>query len=72
MQYAGAVFTGIIFGLLCKLFFASQVQNKIRDYQSDIIKSHAKILELEAKNNQLEKRIKEADCIYSMDRLFMN
>ena len=72
MQYGGAVLTGTVFGLLCKAFFASRMRAKIKGYQRDIIQSHTNILELEAKNDQLEKRIKDAEGMFSKDRLFMN
>jgi len=71
-QYGGAVLAGIAVGLVCKAFFAFQMQSKIRDYQCDIVKSHAKILELDAKNGQLEKRIKELEGSFTKDRIFMN
>ena len=71
-QYGGAVLVGILVGLICKAYFASQMQSKIRGYQIDIVKSHAKILELEAKNDQLEKKIKEIDGSFNKDRIFMN
>lgn len=72
MQYGGPMVVGIVAGLICKAYFAGQMQNKIRGYQSDIVKSHAKILELEAKNGHLEKRIKEIEGNFSKDRIFMN
>lgn len=72
MQYGGAVLAGIVVGLICKAYFAGQMQNKIRGYQSDIVKSHSKILELEANNDKLEKRIKELEGSFIKDRLFMN
>ena len=68
MQYAGPVMAGIVVGLICKAYFASQMQGKIKGYQSDIVKSHSKILELEAKNDQLEKRVKELEGTFSKDR----
>lgn len=72
MQYSGAVSAGIVVSLLCKAFYASQMRTKIRNYQSDIVKSHAKILELEAKSDRLEKRLKEAEGIFNNDRILMN
>lgn len=72
MQYGGAVLAGIVAGLICKAYFAFQMQGKIKDYQGDIVKSHAKILELEAKNDKLEKRIKELEGSFTKDRIFMN
>ena len=72
MQYGGAVLAGIFAGLICKAFFATQMQRKIREYQCDIVKSHSKILELDAKNGQLEKRIKELEGAFTKDKIFMN
>ena len=72
MQYAGAVLAGIVIGLICKAYFASQVQGKIKRYQGEIVKSHAQILELEATNDRLEKRLKEIEGKFSKDRLVMN
>ena len=72
MQYAGAVLAGIVVGLICKAYFAAQMQTKIRGYQSDIVKSHSKILELEAKNGHLEKLLKDVDKTFTRDQLFMN
>lgn len=72
MQYAGPVLAGIVASLIFKAWFAHQLQNKIRGYQSDIVKSHSKILELEAQNYQLEKRVKEMEGNFIKDRIFMN
>lgn len=72
MQYGAPVLVGIVVGLICKAYFASQMQNKIRGYQSDIVKSHSKILELEATNGRLEKRIADLEGSFTKDRIFMN
>lgn len=73
MQYGGAVLAGIVVGLLCKAYFAGQVHNKIRGYQGDIVKCHSKILELEAQNEVLEKKIKETrGNVFKKDYIFMN
>lgn len=72
MQYAGAVTVGIVVGLLFKLYFAAQVQKKIRGYQCDIVKSHSKILQLEEINERLEKRLNEVDRNFIKEQLFMN
>jgi uncharacterized coiled-coil DUF342 family protein len=72
MQYAGSALTGIAVGLICKVYFASQMHKKIRGYQGDIVKSHSRILELDAKNDELEKRIKELEGSFIKDRIFMN
>ena len=72
MQYAGAVLAGIVVGLFFKAYFASQVQSKIKRYQGEIVKSHGKILELEAVNGQLEKRLKDAEGNFIKSQLQMN
>lgn len=72
LEYAGSVLAGIVVGLICKAYFAAQVQNKIKGYQSDIVKSHSKILELEAYADKLEKRLKEMEGSFTKDRIFMN
>lgn len=71
-EYGGAVLAGIFAGLMCKVYFASQIHKKIRDYQGDIVKSHARILELEAENDQLQKRVKEFEKNFPKSQLFMN
>ena len=71
-QYGGAVLAGIVVGLICKAYFASQMQRKIRDYQGEIVKSHSKILELEALNYRLEKKVKDCEGVFVKDRLVMN
>jgi hypothetical protein len=71
-QYAGAVLVGILVGLVCKVYFASQMQRKIKDYQGEIVKSHSKILELEAVNYRLEKKVKEVETHHTNQRMAMN
>ena len=71
-QYAGAVLAGISVGLIFKAYFASQVQSKIKRYQGEIVKSHAKILELEAKNDKLEKQVKEVERSFVQEKFVMN
>lgn len=70
--YGGAALIGIVVGFLFKAYFASQMHSRIRDYQSDIFKSHSKILELEEANYKLETRLKEVEGIFSKDKIFMN
>jgi septal ring factor EnvC (AmiA/AmiB activator) len=72
LQYGGAVLAGIAAGLMYKVYFASQVQRKIKNYQGEIVRSHAKILEHEAKNDQLEKRLKDFEKNFKTDRLLIN
>ena len=71
-EYGGAVLAGILAGLLCKVYFASQLHKKMRDYQGEIVKSHARILELEAENDQLQKRVKDVEKTFTKAHMFMN
>lgn len=70
--YGGPLVAGVLTGLFCKAFFASKMKGKIKDYQIDIVKNHAKILELEALNARLEKRLTVAEGVFTKDMLFMN
>ena len=72
MQYAGSVAAGIVVGLLFKMYFAMQVQKKIRGYQGEIVKSHSRILRLEEINGNLEKRLNESSRSFPKDQLVMN
>ncbi len=72
VQYSGAVVIGILVGLICKAWFARQMHSKIQNYQGEIVKSHSRILRLEAENDGLAKRIKELEGRFIKDRIFMN
>lgn len=72
MQYGGLLLGAIFFGLVCKAYLASKVENKIRRYQGEIVKSHAKILELEAENEKLTNKLKEAEVKFVKGALIMN
>ena len=71
-QHYGPVFSGIAAGLICKSYFAWQMQNKIKDYQKDIEKSREKVFELEALNDTLKKRLQDMEGYFSKDRISMN
>lgn len=72
MQYGGILLGAVTFGIICKAYFASKVSGKIKRYQYEIVKSHAKILELEAVNQQLENRLKEVEGSFIKNKLVMN
>lgn len=72
MQYGGAVLLGVVTGLICKAYFAAHFHKKIHEYEVDILNSHAKILELEARNEKLEKKVKENQKVFTKDFIFMN
>ncbi len=70
--YGAAVAIGIVVAFILRGHFANRLQNKIRGYQADIVKSHAKILELEELNDKLEKRLQETSASFSTDKILMN
>ena len=72
VQYSGAVVVGILVGLIFKAWFARQMHGKIKNYQGEIVKSHSKILRLEAENDSLAKRVKDLEGKFIKDRIFMN
>lgn len=72
LQYAGPVAAGLGIGLLFKMYFAMQVQKRIKDYQGEIVKSHSRILRLEEINGNLEKRLNETSRSFSKDQLILN
>ena len=61
VQYGGSVGVGIAVALVSRLLIVRQTQSKMYDYQGQIVKSHSRILSLEAENDQLEKKIKELE-----------
>ena len=71
-QYAGAVIAGVLVALIFKAYFAAKVHKKIRGYQGEIVKSHSKILELEAINYRLEIKLRDGEKVYSNHKMVMN
>lgn len=71
-QYAGAVIAGVLVALVFKAYFASKMHRKIRNYQGEIVKSHAKILELEALNYRLETKLKEGEKVFGREKMVLN
>jgi len=72
MQYGESVLLGIIAAFISKVYFTAKMQGEIRGYQNDILKSYAKINELEAQNEQLEKRLKNRQITFSKELVFLN
>ncbi len=71
-QYAGSVLAGILVAVLLKAYFASKMHRKIKDYQGEIVKNHARILELEALNYRLEKKLSDGEKRFSKEAMMMN
>jgi cell division protein FtsL len=59
--YLGAAAFGIITAILAKLFYSMRSRAKFKEYQSEIAKSHSRILKLELKNEKLQHRIDELE-----------
>lgn len=72
MEYIGPVLSGVIAGLVCKAYYTARMQNKIKCYEDDIIKSREKVFELEELNKKLENRLKDMEAFFSKDRISMN
>lgn len=72
MNFPVEIISGIVAGLLCKAYFATRMKSKIKDYQNDIVNSQEKIIELEALNEKLQKRLKEMEDRFSKDNIIMN
>ena len=72
IENAIPVSTGIFFTLIFKAYFSKDLQRKIREYQIDIVKSRSRILQLQAKNEELEKLLKDREASFIKDRLFLN
>lgn len=72
IQYYGPVFFGVAAAVICKAYFANKLQNKIRDYENELMKSREKVFELEMVNKNLQERLKEMEDYFSKDRIIMN
>ncbi len=72
LQYYSPVMLGIVGGLICKAYFAVQMQNKVNDCENELMKSQEKIFDLKAQNEQLSQRIKEMESCFSKDSISMN
>ena len=55
----GGAILCIAFMLIVKAYYASAGKNKIRKYQNEIARSHARILKLEMANEELKKKLED-------------
>lgn len=51
----------ILITVVLRIFFANQWKQKVKDYQSEIAKSHSRILKLEVQNEKLQQRIHDLE-----------
>jgi hypothetical protein len=72
LVYGGGVMAGILTVCLWKVHFTSKVQKQIKGYHRDIVKSHARILELEAEKKQLSQLIRDVENTLTRSHMFMN
>ena len=72
IQYYAPIVAGVIAGLICRTYFADKMQNKIKKYENNLRKTHEKIVELEAVNENLQMRLKEMENYFSRDKIIMN
>ncbi len=72
IKFPFEIISGVIAGLICKVYFGNQMKNKLKGYQNDIIKSHERVRELEDLNDKLEKRLKEHEVKFSKDSISLN
>lgn len=54
----------VLFVLGVKTFYAQSIKTRVKDYQSEIARSHSRILKLEVQNEKLQQRIKELEHNY--------
>lgn len=72
LLYGAQVASGIVAGLLCKAYFTTRLKSKMKECQTDMIKSRQRIVELEALNEKLIKRLHEMENYFSKDSINMN
>lgn len=54
----------VLFVLGVKTFYMQSIKAKVKEYQSEIARSHSRILKLEVQNEKLQKRIQELEHSY--------
>lgn len=57
--YLSSAFILVATSILLNYYYAAKTKAKIKEYQSEIAKSHSKILKLEVANEQLQQQLKQ-------------
>lgn len=57
--YISSALILIVTSILLNYYYAAKTKAKIKDYQSEIAKSHSKILKLEVANEQLQQQLNQ-------------
>jgi cell division protein FtsB len=60
--YGGAISIAVVSSIVIKIYFQSKAQQKMKEYQHQIVRSHSQILKLEAHNEKLERRIAQLEA----------
>jgi len=72
IQYAIPVSVGIVLALGFQALFSTGIHRRMRQYQIDLAKSRSKILELQARNDELKKTLNDREPSPIKDRIFLN
>jgi len=67
--YSSAFILVLIAAIIFKVYFSMSIKNKLKDYQSEIAKSHSKILKLEVTNQKLNQRVHELEAIIQRPKI---
>jgi cell division protein FtsL len=67
--YSSAFILIVIAAIIFKVYFSISIKNKLKEYQSEIAKSHSKILKLEVTNQQLNQRVHELENIIQRPKI---
>ncbi len=60
--FAATVALLVLFAFFLSVFYARKNKSKFKEYQSEIAKSHSRILKLEVANEKLQHRIDELEA----------
>lgn len=69
--YAAVFLAAVFFIAIIKIAISIQSKKKIKQYQGEISKSHSRILKLEVRNQNLQKRIQELESLLQSTRVHM-
>ncbi len=61
--FAGAALLVFFMAFVLKIFYSVRSRDKFKEYQSEIARSHSRILKLEVKNEKLQQRVDELEAM---------
>jgi cell division protein FtsL len=59
----------IVFAIFIRAFYSQQIKSKVKEYQSEIARSHSRILKLEVKNEKLQQQINELEMMMNRSKI---